>query len=113
MWRGLDVEPAPPPLKARAATAGLAIAFLCAAGAATHSVAAHQSEPIDCIGPAGDPPPGAEAWNQRERETDYCVERRADDTSISPLCPSASAALEASSGGTVQEAPFRDPAQWN
>jgi dienelactone hydrolase len=63
----------------------------------------------DCVGPAGDPQPGTQAWQQRELENAYCGEQRAYDTSANPLFASAGLEMTARHGRDFRADPFRDP----
>ena len=39
---------------------------------------------IDCVGPAGNPAPGTEAWYQRDAENEYCATQRLADETDNP-----------------------------
>jgi dienelactone hydrolase len=40
--------------------------------------------PIDCVGPAGDPAPGSQAWTERDYVNQYCATERLQDEYGSP-----------------------------
>jgi dienelactone hydrolase len=84
----------------RFVTAGLALLALAAvpASAATPRAAAEHTArtivsryagptdgtPLDCLGPAGDPAPGTQAWQQRDYLNMYCATERLQDEYGSP-----------------------------
>src|SRR4051794_35814708 len=39
---------------------------------------------VDCVGPAGDPEPGSQAWQQRDQENQYCATERLQDEMVNP-----------------------------
>src|SRR5437660_203245 len=43
---------------------------------ARYAAAAGPVSPIDCLGPAGDPAPGTQAWQQRDYVNQYCATER-------------------------------------
>ena len=50
---------------------------------ASHAAAATPGLP-DCLGPAGDPAPGTQAWNDRDQANQYCATERLQDEYGSP-----------------------------
>src|SRR5690242_9602109 len=38
----------------------------------------------DCFGPAGDPAPGSQAWNDRDTANQYCATERLQDEYLNP-----------------------------
>src|SRR3954470_6021345 len=40
--------------------------------------------PVDCLGPAGDPAPGTQEWNERDQANQYCATERMVDEYGSP-----------------------------
>ena len=51
---------------------------------ARYAAAAGPVSPIDCLGPAGDPAPGTQAWQQRDYVNQYCATERLQDEYGSP-----------------------------
>lgn len=92
----------------RSAVTAALLALVVAATAHAQSV-----EPFDCTGPAGNPPSGSQAWQQREQENDWCGEQRYWDTESNPLFVAGATADQAESGPGIAEDPFRRPADWN
>lgn len=46
---------------------------------AQYATAAGSPSPADCVGPAGDPAPGSQAWTQRDLVNQYCATERLQD----------------------------------
>jgi dienelactone hydrolase len=59
-------------------------AVLTAAILASFSPAQAIDPPIDCMGPAGDPAPGTDAWRQRDTANQYCAMQRMQDEYSNP-----------------------------
>ena len=51
------------------------------------SSGAQASDPIDCVGPAGDPEPGTAEWRRRDLENVFCATQRHDDQRLHPVTP--------------------------
>jgi len=70
-----------------------AVALACAvslAVAVTPALAGGAApDPIDCVGPAGDPAPGTAAWHQRDLANVWCATQREQDELDSPAFASA------------------------
>jgi dienelactone hydrolase len=65
--------------------------FVCLVGAlavaalGSSLVPARAASPVfDCVGPAGDPAPGTDAWRQRDLANQYCATERLDDQHANP-----------------------------
>lgn len=64
-----------------AVTGALVVALVTVAPPAAHA----QPEPVDCVGPAGDPEPGTPEWHARDAHNVYCAERRLVDAAQHPV----------------------------
>ena len=60
------------------------VAVIAAAGAMTPVSAGNSPSAIDCVGPAGNPQPGTQAWQQRDLANQYCATERLQDELANP-----------------------------
>ena len=68
------------------------VAVACSAAAVAGmlpALAGSAPDPVDCIGPAGDPAPGTPEWQQRDLENMWCATQRQQDEADSPAFASA------------------------
>lgn len=86
-----------------------ALALAAGLALAVPVVSAQEPSPVDCAGPAGDPPPGTLAWEGRELENAYCATQRNLDIASNPAYYTALATQTR----LVAMDPMREPLRWH